>query len=132
MIRNIYIALGVLYLVFTTSCNETQYPAGKRYYNAYCGNCHMEDGKGLSELIPTLHNSTYIANNQDQLPCIIRYGIKSTVADSSSDVQLSMPAHPQLNDIEVLNICNYINNTWGNSVEQININEMKERLEKCL
>lgn len=132
MIRYIYIVLFVLSILVLSRCNETQYPAGKRYYDAYCGNCHMVDGNGLSKLIPSLQNSAYIAANQELLPCIIRNGIKSTVADSSDEVQLSMPAHPQLNDIEVLNICNYINNMWGNKVEQINMKEMKARLGECL
>jgi len=118
-------------MTLLAQCSETQYPAGKRYYDAYCGNCHMEDGQGLSALIPSLHNSTYLVNNQDLLPCIIRNGIVSTVADSSDEVQLSMPAHPQLNDIEVLNISNYINNNWGNKIEQISMQEMKARLNAC-
>lgn len=91
----------------------------------------MENGQGLSQLIPSLENSSYLKENQDVLPCIIRYGILSTVADDSDEVQLSMPAHPQLNDIEVLNICNYINNAWGNKVEQINMTQMKSKLARC-
>jgi len=91
----------------------------------------MENGEGLSKLIPSLHNSAYLKNNQEELPCIIRNGILSKVADDSDEVQLSMPAHPQLNDIEVLNICNYINNKWGNTFEQINMAEMKARLDAC-
>lgn len=91
----------------------------------------MENGKGLSQLIPSLENSKYLKENQEDLPCIIRNGILSTVADDSDEVQLSMPAQPKLNDIEVLNICNYINNAWGNKVEQINIAQIKIKLEKC-
>lgn len=91
----------------------------------------MEDGKGLSQLIPSLENSKYLIKNQEILPCIIRYGIKSKVADHSDEVQLSMPAHPQLNEIEILNICNYINNAWGNELEQISMNELKSRLNNC-
>jgi len=83
-----------------TIANEDYYvPAFEdAYYDAYCGNCHMENGEGLSKLIPSLHNSAYLKNNQEELPCIIRNGILSKVADDSDEVQLSMPAHPQLND----------------------------------
>ncbi len=91
----------------------------------------MENGKGLSLLIPSLENSKYLIENQDALPCIIRDGILSKVADDSDEVQLSMPAHPQLNEIEILNICNYINNAWGNQLEQISMTEMKNKLAKC-
>lgn len=131
MKRITYSLLALFLIASHTQCTETQYPAGKRYYDAYCGNCHMADGNGLSKLIPSLNKSLYLSEQQNSLPCIIRYGIKSAVPDSSSDVQLSMPAHPQINDIEVLNICNYINNTWGNSINEINMAEMKNRLDQC-
>ena len=91
----------------------------------------MEDGQGLSKLIPSLAKSKYIIEHQNELPCIIRNGIKSTVSDTSSEVQLSMPAHPQLSEIEILNISNYINNAWGNQQPQLNLNEIKVKLELC-
>lgn len=129
--RSFVITIFALSTLVYTSCTETQYPSGKRYYDAYCGNCHMENGKGLSQLIPSLENSNYLKVNQDVLPCIIRNGILSTVADDSDEVQLSMPAHPELNDIEVLNICNYINNAWGNKMAEINMVNMKTKLQRC-
>ena len=131
MIRFFYIALAVISTATLTQCNSTEYPSGKRYYGAYCGNCHMGDGKGLSKLIPSLEKSQYLIHQQDELPCIIRNGIKSTVADSSAEVQLSMPAHPKLSEIEILNICNYVNHSWGNQQVQLNLEDIKEKLKLC-
>ena len=128
MIRLIYITIIFTSIGILTQCDHTEYPSGKRYYDAYCGNCHMEDGKGLSKLIPSLEKSQYLINQQNELPCIIRKGIKSMVADSSSEVQLSMPAHPKLSEIEILNICNYVNNSWGNQQAQMSLQEIKVKL----
>lgn len=131
MIRLIYITIVFVSIGTLTQCDHTEYPSGKRYYDAYCGNCHMDDGRGLSKLIPSLEKSQYIINQQDELPCIIRNGIKSMVADSSSEVQLSMPAHPKLSEIEILNICNYVNNSWGNKQAQMSLQEIKAKLGVC-
>ena len=131
MIRFITIMIVLASISLLTQCNHTEYPSGKRYYKAYCGNCHMDDGKGLSKLIPSLEKSQYLINQQDKLPCIIRNGIKSMVPDSSSEVQLSMPAHPKLSEIEILNICNYVNNSWGNQQAQMSLQEIKVKLNFC-
>ena len=131
MTKLISIAIITLCLSTLIQCDHNEYPSGKRYYDAYCGNCHMDDGKGLSKLIPSLEKSQYLIHQQDVLPCIIRSGIKSTVADSSSEVQLSMPAHPKLSEIEILNICNYINNSWGNQQAQMFLKDIKEKLSDC-
>lgn len=123
--------MAIVFTTTLTQCDHTEYPSGKRYYNAYCGNCHMEDGKGLSKLIPSLEKSKYLIDNQYELPCIIRYGIKSMVSDTSSEVQLSMPAHLKLSEIEILNISNYVNNSWGNQQPQISLEEIKSKLDNC-
>ena len=126
-----YFTMFFVGIVTLIQCNHTEYPSGKRYYDAYCGNCHMEDGKGLSKLIPSLEKSHYIIHQQDELPCIIRNGIKSMVANSSSEVQLSMPAHRHLSEIEILNISNYVNNSWGNQQTQMSLNDIKRKLSEC-
>ena len=129
MIRFIYITIVLVSISLLTQCDHTEYP-GKRYYNAYCGNCHMEDGRiDLTWL--GLEKSQYLINQQDKLPCIIRNGIKSMVADSSSEVQLSMPANVKLSEIEILNICNYVNNSWSNKQAQMSLQEIKVKLGFC-
>ena len=35
----------------------------------------MEDGEGLQRLIPPLNSSSFISENRELLPCIIKYGI---------------------------------------------------------
>lgn len=131
MIRLIPILFAIIFISTLIQCDHNEYPSGKRYYEAYCGNCHMEDGRGLSQLIPSLENSKYLVHQQDLLPCIIRKGIRSTVPDSSAEVQLSMPAHPKLSEIEILNICNYINNSWNNKQPQMSLKDIQKKLLVC-
>lgn len=123
----------ILFSIMTTlwSCQNNAYPQGKRYYNAYCANCHMDDGRGLNELIPSLVSSDYLRNHQDQLPCIIRYGIESKIDKSAEVFNLQMPAHQKLSEIDILNIINYINNSWGNEIDQSNLQSVRSRLKKC-
>lgn len=118
----------VFIVVVTTllSCNDTEYPNGKRYYEAYCGNCHMEKGQGLNELIPPLKNAASVVSGEN-LACIIRNGIEA----KDSTTILAMPANDKLSEIEILNIVNYISNSWGNTAQQKGLKQIKEELKRC-
>jgi len=129
--RPLYILLVIISLI-GIQCTETDYPQGKRYYDAYCGNCHMDNGEGLSKLIPSLSHSDYIAQNQEQLPCLIIYGIAKEESESREDFELSMPGNDKLTDIEILNIINYINTAWDNTTKPTSIKEVKELRTACI
>ena len=51
---------GFLTISVIFSCNDSPYMQGKRLYLANCANCHMEDGSGLSALIPSIQKSVYL------------------------------------------------------------------------
>lgn len=127
MISYRFISFTICALILLISCNQTDYPQGKRYYDAYCGNCHMENGDGLSSLIPSLYQSDYIKSKQDHLPCIIRNGIGS-IDDTTL---LSMPGNADLSDIEIVNIINYINTSWENTSPPQTLTKVNTLLNKC-
>lgn len=107
------------------SCHDTTFVQGKRYYEDLCQSCHMEDGSGLEAVIPNLAASSYIKNNQDLLPCLIRKGVPDTSF-------LAMPGYIDLTAYEIANIINYINTSWGNNSKVQTINEIEENLKDCL
>lgn len=127
MIRFLIFSFLAILLMYCSSCNDTEYPQGKRYYKAYCGNCHMEAGQGLNKLIPTLAGAESITKYPEQLACMIRHGI--TPKDSTT--LLSMPGNDQLSDIHITNIVNYISNSWGHEMGSRSYEQIKLDLKNC-
>lgn len=107
------------------------YQSGERLYKASCANCHMDHGEGLGALIPPLAGSDFLAANRDNLPCIIRKGLMDTIVVNGKVYSEMMPPNPGLSDIQITNILNYINSSWGNTQPAYPLEGVRELLKKC-
>jgi hypothetical protein len=91
----------------------------------------MADGKGFRLLYPPLADSDYLRQNFEELACIIRFGIQDTMIVNGQEYSLAMPGIKELNDIEITNVINYINFRWKYQEEEIQVNDVKSKLESC-
>lgn len=114
------------FLFFLNACQSADeiqqaryFVNGKNIYEKNCQNCHGSNGEGLGELYPSLRESTYIAENSDNLACDIRFGLNS------------MPGNPQLTPIEITYLVNYIGNYFDNSIGFYSQNQTIEDLKGC-
>lgn len=74
----------------------------------------MENGEGLKQLMPPLKSSDFLKGNPGKVVCMIKYGHEDTVVVNGEIYAGLMPANPDLTEIQITNILNYINNEWGN------------------
>jgi len=131
-INRLYTILAVLLGLFIfTQCDTQNYRQGERLYKSHCANCHMEDGQGLKSLIPPLANASYLKDYKETIPCIIRNGIKGPIFVNDRTYDQEMVGIPQLNDVEINNIINYINHSWGNDFGTSNILDVQANLKNC-
>ena len=131
--KSIVIALIVLlafYLISKSLSSISNNPA-KISYEKRCASCHGIDGKGLKEMIPPLADSDWLKNNQDILSCIIKNGIKDTITVNGVKYDIEMLGQKNIQDIELTNIINYINTSWGNSISTKKNVEVIQELKKC-
>jgi len=82
-------------------------------------------------LIPPLKNSDYLANHQAELPCIIRHGLTGEIVVNGLPYNHEMPANDKFSEIEIANIINFVNYSWGNDYGYVSYDEVSEILEKC-
>lgn len=132
MKKLIIYALGILLLFFLiskVSSSISGNPA-EHSYNRHCASCHGKEGEGLKDLIPPLANADWLAQNQDRLACILKNGIDEKIVVNGKTYHQAMQGI-QLNDIELYNIINYINTSWGNNFELTTSEKVKEDLKKC-
>ena len=114
------------------SCNMNDpYAEGKGLYERHCANCHMDDGSGLEGLIPPLAKADMLQTLGASAACLIRNGVSGKMVVNGVTYEGEMPANERLSEVEILNILNYINNSWGNQREFIKLDEVKQSLNPC-
>lgn len=126
-----FLAPALVFPAFFAGCQPNPYREGERLYKMHCANCHMDSGEGLGLLIPPLAGADYLDKNRDNLPCLIKHGIKDTIFVNGKQYAEQMPGVVTLSDIHITNILNYINTSWGNRQEPFRLDEVKTLLEKC-
>lgn len=119
----------IIVLIF--SCQGEDQSQGRWLYEKHCAPCHMEDGSGLGSLYPPLAKSDYLQNNKEIVACIIRYGLSDTIIVNGVYYDIPMEGISELKDVEVHNIINYINRSWGNDLPHTNFKETEDRLKQC-
>jgi mono/diheme cytochrome c family protein len=123
--------LFLLIILFIIACQGNRYKQGERLYQYYCMSCHMEDGEGLQRLIPPLNNSSFIPENRELLPCIIKYGIDRPIVVNEKQFREPMAGIKDLTETEITNILNYIFTNWDNEFPTIKLQEVMDALENC-
>jgi len=82
----------------------------------------MEDGSGLGDAIPAL-STERLSILQDQLPCIIKNGIKGEM--------MEMPAQSHLNAVQISNIIHYLFDQMAKNPIRIPVQEIEKSLKNC-
>lgn len=131
MTRNATLALAVLALAIFSFCTANTYEDGKSMYTANCANCHMENGAGLGTLIPPLTDAAYLKAQRNSLPCILRFGLQDTLVIHGKTYAEQMPGTPEYSDIDITNLLNYVNSSWGNNVPLYTLAEVRALLQQC-
>jgi mono/diheme cytochrome c family protein len=110
------------------ACNDAQYVQGQRIYQAHCQNCHMSDGSGLVNLIPSLHEALAHKESKEILHSIY-HGIN---ADEYGSAMRVMPSYSFMSATQLTNLINYLNNDLSSQNKVVTIGEMNEWLEELL
>lgn len=128
---SVLFAMSILMSILILNCSSNPYQQGEILYANYCANCHMDDGSGLGANIPTLVNADYMAQNRDQLACIIKYGIADTIVVNGVTYAEAMPGYPKLSEAEIANILNYVIHAWNSDLAVLNMKEIQTGLDNC-
>lgn len=101
---------------------------GKEIYALQCATCHMEEGKGLEGVYPTLAGAEFIKDT-DKVIRVIRMGMRGPLVVSGVNYDSEMTGF-ELSDEEVADVANYIRNSWGNKQTAIKPEMVKPSLAK--
>ena len=95
---------------------EASIKRGESIYNDMCVTCHLTDGKGVPRAFPPLANSDYLRENQDKSIQAVKNGMTGEIVVNGITYN-SVMSPLGLSDNEVADVVNYINNSWGNKID---------------
>ncbi len=124
------IAVSCLFILLTgifLFCSNPTSESEALYMNK-CGSCHLANGEGVGELIPSLVNSELFETNRSLLICISKNGITK---QNESGYSYAMPANEDLSETELTNILNYIRKSWYKEIPTFSLEEIQKNLETC-
>ncbi len=106
------------------------YSLGSVVYQTHCQNCHGKNGEGLQGLIPPLTDSVYLKNNENQLACSIKYGLKGQLSIAGRSFEGEMPAN-DLAPVDLAQVLTYVTNSFGNKAGIVDLTQVQADLTRC-
>lgn len=122
-------AIGLGLSVALSGCNSA--PADASVYLKRCASCHSRSGTGLARLYPPLRSSPYLNDRIEELPCLVKNGIRGTITTRDGSPSLRMPAFTNLSLAEMSTLIIYLRDTWGSGSEPISEEVVGQWLQRC-
>ena len=129
----ILICFAVLagFYLLTEVLNGISVNGASHSYETHCGGCHGKEGEGLKGLVPPLANTDWLADNHEDLSCIIEYGIKGPISVNGKVYDEEMIGLDHLTDVQIANIVNYIGNQWLEGHKYLHPDSVRVKLKEC-
>jgi len=109
------------------SLSEKDLAAGKAIYEGKgtCFACHQLTGVGLPPTFPPLAKADYLLADKKRAIRQTMYGAKSPITVNGDTYPGGLMTVTPLTDQEVVDVVNYILNSWGNNGGIVTIDEVK-------
>jgi nitrite reductase (NO-forming) len=91
----------------------SEFAAGEKVYMSTCVACHQKDGIGLEGTFPPLAKSDYLTADKNRAIEIAANGMDGEI-EVNGVMYNSVMAPQGLSNQEVMDVMNYILNSWGN------------------
>ena len=119
------IVSGLTYVLIQDKELKESIQRGKDIYNDFCITCHLESGEGVENTFPPLAKSDYLINNREASIKGVKYGQRGElIVNGVTYNNTMMPLG--LENEEIVDVMNYVLNSWGNSgakmvtIEEVN------------
>ncbi len=89
---------------------------GKIVYQDMCITCHLPNGKGVPKAFPPVADSDFLRNKQNESIRGVKKGMSGKIVVNGITYN-SVMSPLGLSNKEVADVMNYINNSWGNDID---------------
>ncbi|MCB0664754.1 MAG: cytochrome c [Saprospiraceae bacterium] len=123
----IFLSLFLLLFLFSGKQDDplaSSMKRGQEIYQDFCINCHMQEGEGVPGAFPPLAGADFLLNNREASIHAVKYGQKGEiVVNGETYNNIMTPLY--LADEEVVDVMNFILNSWGNKGEIVTLEEVE-------
>ena len=102
------------------------FSAGEAIYNGKgtCVTCHQKTGLGLPPTFPPLAKADYLLADKNRAIAQTMYGAKEAITVNGTEYPGGIMTTVELTDQEVMDVVNYILNSWGNNAGTVTLEEV--------
>ncbi len=118
------IAAIVVVVSCKNSVSASKMEAGKKVYAVNCLGCHMDNGKGVPRMNPSLVNSPYVMGHPNSLIELVLRGSEFFGTNKRS-YNNQMASFHALSDTEIADLLTYIRNTYAKTGDEIDAEDVK-------
>ena len=115
---------AIFFLAFQDDKLAASIARGALIYEDFCVECHMADGKGVPDSYPPLAESDYLFEHTDAAIKGVKYGQDGEI-EVNGIIYNNIMAPLYLSDEEVMDVMNYILNSWGNEGDFITLERVQ-------
>jgi len=112
-----------LLLAHQTASAQQPVKQGENLFMAHCAKCHGRSGEGFLQLYPPIHNTRYLKEKVDQMPCIIRNGMRGSIEVDGITFNQIMPGNQRISVEDMAVLINYLQKKWGHPITELTIAE---------
>jgi hypothetical protein len=102
---------------------------GGALYRQACATCHMDDGRGVPRMQPSLVDSPVVNGDPARLIQVLLKGPEAVLPRTKESAN-QMPAFPQLSDDETAAVLSYVRLTYGKEAGAITPEQVKAERSK--
>ena len=104
---------------------EIQMERGKQVFMQTCFVCHQPDGQGIAGQIPPLAKSDFLMADKERSIRIVLQGLTGEQTINGKKFNGTMIPFYALSDPEIANVLTFVRNSFGNSGEAVNSDEVR-------
>lgn len=101
---------------------------GKKIYSNNCAQCHLPTGKGIPKVYPPLRKSNWLTDKRIETIKAVKNGLSGKIT-VNNEVYNNVMTPMGLSDEEVVDVLNYVMNSWENTQEKmVTLEEVQQAL----
>ena len=113
----LFSVLGLSIYIFQDQELKESMQRGSEIYSDFCVTCHLQEGEGVANTFPPLAQSDYLAKNREASIRGVKYGQQGEIIVNGVTYNNAM-APLGLEDEEVVDVMNFVMNSWGNTSDK--------------
>lgn len=101
-----------------------QMAQGRQVYQRQCLTCHQANGKGISGIYPTLHQTRWSEGDKGRLIRLVLHGMEGPIEVKGQSYDQLMQPHSYLTNEEIAAVLTFVRQNFGNDASAVSAEDV--------